>query len=86
MSIVHTSPHAREQMEPASVPMPLAAIESLRIAATARAADLFDRFRHRRVMHRIARFSDHRLRDLGFERDWDGSIIPRIVGSRKGSG
>jgi hypothetical protein len=26
-------------------------------------------------MQRIARFPDDRLRDIGFERDWDGSVI-----------
>lgn len=29
----------------------------------------------RRALRRVARFSDHRLHDIGFERDWDGSIL-----------
>ncbi|MER9587004.1 DUF1127 domain-containing protein [Mesorhizobium sp. M0276] len=29
----------------------------------------------RRMLRRVARHSDHRLRDIGFERDWDGSIL-----------
>jgi hypothetical protein len=31
---------------------------------------------HRLAMKRIERFSDRRLQDIGFERDWDGSVIP----------
>ncbi|MER9948518.1 DUF1127 domain-containing protein [Mesorhizobium sp. M0047] len=26
-------------------------------------------------LRRVARFSDHRLHDIGFERDWNGSIL-----------
>ncbi|TRC85846.1 DUF1127 domain-containing protein [Mesorhizobium sp. WSM4310] len=33
-------------------------------------------FERRRVLRRISRFSDRRLRDIGLERDWDGSILP----------
>jgi uncharacterized protein YjiS (DUF1127 family) len=29
----------------------------------------------RRTLRRVARFSDHRLHDIGLERDWDGSIL-----------
>ncbi|MER9140247.1 DUF1127 domain-containing protein [Mesorhizobium sp. M0830] len=29
----------------------------------------------RRALRRVARLSDHRLYDIGFERDWDGSIL-----------
>ena len=32
-------------------------------------------FERRRVRRRISRFSDRRLRDIGLERDWDGSIL-----------
>jgi hypothetical protein len=31
--------------------------------------------RQHMTMRRIERFSDHRLHDIGFERDWDGSLI-----------
>jgi uncharacterized protein YjiS (DUF1127 family) len=41
------------------------------------AADLISVFRHRLELDRIDRFSDHRLHDIGFERDWDGSLIRR---------
>jgi uncharacterized protein YjiS (DUF1127 family) len=42
-----------------------------------KAAGLPSMFRDRLEFHRMKRFSDHRLRDIGFERDWDGSLIRR---------
>ncbi len=33
--------------------------------------------RHRTDMRRLDRFSDHSLEDIGFERDWDGTVVPR---------
>lgn len=41
-------------------------------------ADCLARPRQRRTMRRFARFSDHRLHDIGLERDWDGSVIRRL--------
>jgi len=35
------------------------------------------RLRDRLELNRMKRFSDHRLRDIGFEHDWDGSLIRR---------
>ncbi|MBE1710769.1 MULTISPECIES: DUF1127 domain-containing protein [Mesorhizobium] len=32
-------------------------------------------FERRRALRRISRFSDRRLKDIGLERDWDGSIL-----------
>ncbi|RWC25089.1 DUF1127 domain-containing protein [Mesorhizobium sp.] len=29
----------------------------------------------RRTLRRIARFPNHRLHDIGLERDWDGSVL-----------
>ncbi|RUW63319.1 DUF1127 domain-containing protein [Mesorhizobium sp. M7A.F.Ca.US.008.03.1.1] len=29
----------------------------------------------RRALRRVSRFSDHRLHDIGLERDWDGAIL-----------
>ena len=77
MSTTHASLHACDQFEPVSERPFIAAIESLRIAVAGRAADLFAGFQHRRTMDRIARLSDHRLHDMGFERDWDGSVLRR---------
>lgn len=75
MSSNHAYLDARDRMGP--VPTPIAIIESLRVAVSGRAAHLFAGVQHRWTMQRIARFPDHRLQDMGFERDWDGSVIPR---------
>ncbi|MER8630635.1 DUF1127 domain-containing protein [Mesorhizobium opportunistum] len=32
-------------------------------------------FEHRRTLRQVSRLSDRRLRDIGLERDWDGSIL-----------
>lgn len=77
MSIIHAYMGACDPMAPASRRTPMDAIEPLRVSAADLAARLFAGLQHRRTMHRIARFSDHRLQDIGFERDWDGSILPR---------
>jgi hypothetical protein len=45
-----------------------------RIAGAAH--DLLVKLQHRRATKRFERFSAHRLQDLGFEQDWDGSIQP----------
>jgi len=50
---------------------------SLRHGLARLAARVADRFRRHLAMRRIARFSAHRLSDIGFERDWDGSILPQ---------
>jgi hypothetical protein len=56
---------------------PLAeAVTSLRSKATSIASRLAAGFHHRRMMKRFERFSDHDLQDVGFERDWDGSLLP----------
>lgn len=68
-------PSARSSMD---------AFGSMRDAPTDLAARLLARFRHSWTTRGIARFSDRRLRDMGFERDWDGSIIP-IVDGQEGS-
>ena len=76
MSITHTiwSPRARISL---TEDLPVsAAITFLGHAARARVASVVAAFRHRRDMERVARFSDHRLQDVGYERDWDGSINP----------
>ncbi|WP_258119062.1 hypothetical protein [Mesorhizobium onobrychidis] len=83
MSNIHAYLDAFDRLEPASARLPIAAIESLRIAVTGQAARLFAGLQHRRTMQRIASFSDHRLQDMGFERDWDGSIIRRQRQSRR---
>lgn len=76
MSTIHASLDVNDRMVATSVRSPLPAITTLYVATVGLAGDLFARFQHRRTMRRIARFSDHRLHDMGFERDWDGSILP----------
>jgi hypothetical protein len=76
VSNIHAYPDAVDGLVPASARLPMVAIEPLRIAVTGQAARLFAGLQHRRTMRRIAGFSDHRLQDMGFERDWDGSVIP----------
>jgi hypothetical protein len=79
MTNTHTLATFRAPIEVA-VQRPLYdAIASLRSQATIFASRLFANFQHRRMMKRFERFSDYDLQDVGFERDWDGSIRP-IVG------
>jgi hypothetical protein len=65
VSSIHAYPDAFDRLEPASARLPIAAIESLRIAVTGRAARLIAGLQHRRTMQRIACFSDHSLQDMG---------------------
>jgi hypothetical protein len=53
------------------------AVSSRLTAASGTAKTLLLAFRYRLAMRRILRFSDYRLHDIGFERDWDGSVITR---------
>jgi hypothetical protein len=76
VSISHVCPDAFDRLEPASARLPKAAIAALWIVVSGRAARLLAGFRHRWTMQRITRFSDHRLQDMGFERDRDGSLVP----------
>ena len=51
-------------------------ITSVRLAAATFTRKAIDSIQHRKVMKRFERFSDHDLQDVGFERDWDGSLLP----------
>lgn len=77
MSNIHAYMDACDRMAPASQRTLMDAIKTLHAKVAGLATDLFARFQHRRMMQRIARFPDHRLHDTGFERDWDGSILPK---------
>jgi hypothetical protein len=77
VSNIHAYMDACGRMAPASQRTPMDAVVSLCLSAADLATRLFAGFQHRWTMQRIARFSDHRLQDMGFERDWDGSIIRR---------
>ncbi len=51
-------------------------IAGLRKRIAGAAHDPLVKLQHRQATKRLERFSAHRLQDLGFERDWDGSIRP----------
>ncbi len=60
--------------------MPILAGQSIGVAR--RAACLGARILHIwTIQRRIARFSVYRLQDIGFDRDWDGSLILANGGS-----
>ena len=77
MSNIHAYPNTVDWPEPASDGASATTIESWWRAANGRATRLLAGLQRRWNMRRIERFSDHRLQDVGFERDWDGSIRPR---------
>jgi len=68
--------------EPA--PLSMAALEPLRTATIQQVVRLVAGIRHRWTMGYLARFSNHRLQDIGFERDWDGSLIQADNGRTAG--
>jgi hypothetical protein len=51
-------------------------LAALRRSLIEDAARVADRLRCHWTMLDLDRFSDRRLREIGFERDWDGSITP----------
>jgi hypothetical protein len=51
-------------------------VDALRHAIATAATRLVAIIEHRLARQRIARLSDHMLRDSGFERDWDGTVRP----------
>ena len=53
----------------------LVTFRSLTTLAGNSAARLLSAFQHRLAMRRIERLADHQLKDIGFERDWDGSVV-----------
>jgi len=62
----------------------MAALEPLRTATIQQVVRLVAGIRHRWTMGYLARFSNHRLHDIGFERDWDGSLIQADNGRAAG--
>lgn len=76
MSIIHANTHVCN-LECACEGIALRESPSLTASARRKAGDLMSRLRDRLELNRMKRFSDHRLRDIGFEHDWDGSLIRR---------
>lgn len=56
---------------------PVRAMIALADAARDRIGGIMAAVRHRAEMRRLERFSNHKLQDIGFEHDWDGTVIPR---------
>jgi hypothetical protein len=81
VSIVHAYDEVFDRGVSVSARSSLAAIRSALTVIAERAACLFANIQHVWTMQRIARFSTHRLQDIGFERDWDGSLIQASGGA-----
>jgi hypothetical protein len=82
MSNAHAYMDPFDQAAPASARSLKDAIVSLRVSATDLVLRVATGFRYRRTMDGMSRLSDHRLRDMGFERDWDASILPIATGQK----
>lgn len=78
MSNIHTCLDALHAPPAFVVPSPITAL-LFRLGAALDVAPklLLSAFRNHLAAQRIERFSDHRLDDIGFERDWDRTIIRR---------
>lgn len=79
MSTFHATLNACNHADMPRIRSPLEAFDLLRRVAPAFAARLGNSLRHRWTMRRLDHFSDRRLHDLGFERDWDGTVIPIVA-------
>ena len=75
MSNIHAASNLFQSPLPAFERSFARAASSRLAAAGSAARSLVSAFRNRLTMPHIERFSDHRLNDIGFERDWDRSII-----------
>lgn len=74
MSISHTG--TETHLDPLSSPIQasVSALIAARTALFAAARTVRTIIVHRWTQRRLARLSDHLLRDFGFEREWDGTI------------
>lgn len=77
MSIIHTYDAPCGSLVPVCAPNIRKALTSLFAFVARLAARPMDAVRLHLAMRRIARLSARRLDDIGFERDWDGTIRPR---------
>jgi len=80
VSTLHATLNTCNPVEITRVRSPMEAFSALRDAATALATRVSVGIQQRLTMRALNRFSDRRLRDLGFERDWDGTVIPIVDG------
>jgi hypothetical protein len=82
--MIHTYDAPCGSLVRVSAPDARKALTSLFAFVARLAARPRDAVRLHLAMRRIARFSVHRLDDIGFERDWDGTIRPRSVAASRG--
>lgn len=82
MSYKYVSQQPFDMEDHAFAPSIRSVLMSLSARTTQLGFDLRSRLRGRQTARQLARFPDHRLQDIGFERDWDGSIIPLKRDSR----
>jgi hypothetical protein len=78
MSYISAHVDYRHPVLPAVSGVFLAVVAATRSKATEIAQILIARIQHRQMPQRFGRYSDYSLQDVGFERDWDGSILPII--------
>ena len=74
MSNYHATAHFGDTVTATSLRPALGALRVLNAAVGAIGAALHAAIIRRWTQRRLAKLSDHMLRDFGFERDWDGSI------------
>lgn len=86
MSIIHTYDAPCRGLVPVWAPDTRKALTSLLAFLARLAARSMDAVRLHLAMRRIARLSARRLDDIGFERDWDGTIRPRSAAASQGEG
>lgn len=86
MSIIHAYDASRGGITPISAPGVRKALASLFGLVARLAARSLNAARHHFAMRRIERFSIRRLEDIGFERDWDGTVRPRSAAAHEGEG
>jgi hypothetical protein len=78
VSTYHVSLDSSDRLALASAHASSTVIASLRDAASAVVAGFVARFHAHGLKRGMARYSDHLLSDVGFERDWDGTIVPMV--------
>lgn len=86
MSIIHTYDAPCRGLVPVCAPDTRKALTSLFAFLVRLAARSMDAVHLHLAMRRIARLSARRLDDIGFERDWDGTIRPRSMATTRGEG
>lgn len=86
MSIIHTYDVPCRGLVTVCAPDAREALTSLFAFVARLAARSMDAVHLHLAMRRIARLSARRLDDIGFERDWGGTIRPRSATASQGEG